>query len=385
MDKERSHLTAEIDLAAITHNCQLLRKLTPPGSRICVAVKCNAYGHGIEVCLPAFESANVDMFAVATVDEARQLRELKVDIPILLLGSEFSIYQGGKKKDIAHWLIENDIRLTVMNSEDVDSLAGAAEKLNKKAIVHLMLDSGMSRMGLNEKSLLDLIDVIKKNDHIEIEGLYTHFSSADEPDKTYTNYQLKRFDKFVTDLKDTGLNIPIVHAANSAATIDLPASHYDMIRPGIAVYGYQPGPKMINKVELKPTMKLLSRLIAVKKLSKGTFAGYGNTWQAPEDTVIGLVPIGYGDGFNRHLSNSGKMTIADQSVPIIGRVSMDLTILDLGWLIGRNVEVFPGMEVTVIDSDPNAPNSVENIAAELDTISYEIVTNLGSRIKRIGR
>jgi alanine racemase len=296
---------------------------------MCVAVKCNAYGHGIDVVLPALKTANVDMLAVAAIPEAIKLRELGWERPILLLGSQLSIYTGNSKKEIAEWLVENQVRITAMYKEDIEVLDAAAKKLGKKAVVHLMLDSGMGRMGIDEQKVFQLIDAISGLTNIEIEGLYTHLSTADAPDKTFSKYQLKRLDDFLTEIKSSGLNIPLIHAANTPAAIDLKQSHYDMLRTGIAVYGYQPGTQMHNKPNLKPVMKLVSYLYAVKKIKKGGYAGYGNTWQASEDTTVGLVPVGYGDGYDRRLSNKGKMTIAGILVPVVGRVSMDQTILDL--------------------------------------------------------
>jgi len=377
------YLVAKIDLSAVIHNCNILRKFASKKCKICVAVKCNAYAHGIDIILPALKKANVDMLAVAAIPEAMQLRSLGWEKPILLLGSEFSIYAGRQKYEIAEWLVENQVRITAMYKEDLEALDVAAKRLGKKAVVHLMLDSGMGRMGLDEQKVLKLIDAINGLNSIDIEGLYTHFSTADSPDKTFSKYQLQRFDDFIEELKSSGLNIPLIHAANTPAAIDLKQSHYDMLRTGIAVYGYQPGTQMHNKPDLKPVMKLVSYLYAVKQIKEGGYAGYGNTWQATEDTTVGLVPVGYGDGYDRRLSNKGKMKIAGILVPVVGRVSMDQTILDLTPLLQQNIDVHPGMEVTVIDNDPKAPNSIESVAEQLQTIPYEIITKLGPRIKRV--
>jgi len=377
------YLVAKIDLSAVLHNCNILRKFASKNCKICVAVKCNAYGHGIDIILPALKKANVDMLAVAAIPEAMQLRDLGWEKPILLLGSELSIYTGNNKNEIAEWLIANQVRITAMYKEDLQALDSAAKRLGEKAVVHLMLDSGMGRMGLDEQKVLQLIDAINGLNSIDIEGLYTHFSTADSPDKTFSKYQLKRFDDFLTKIKSSGLNIPLIHAANTPAAIDIKQSHYDMLRAGIAVYGYQPGTQMHNKPDLKPVMKLVSYLYAVKQIKEGGYAGYGNTWQATEDTTVGLIPVGYGDGYDRRLSNKGQMKIAGILVPVVGRVSMDQTILDLTPLLQRNIDVHPGMEVTVIDNDPKAPNSIESIAGQLQTIPYEIVVKFGSRIKRV--
>ena len=383
MPTERNCLEARIDLDAIIHNCKVLRQSVSDECRMCVAVKSNAYGHGIETVLPALELADVDMLAVAAIQEAQQLRQLGWTRPILLLGSQLSIYDGKDKSEAAKWIVENEVRITAMYKKDIEALTAAAKQLKKKAIVHLMLDSGMGRMGLGEQKVLELIDVIKSCGEIEIEGLYTHFSTADEPDKSFSQCQLKRFDDFVRKVKDEGLDVSIVHAANAAAVIDLPGSHYDMIRPGIAVYGYQPGTQMLNKPDLKPAMKVVSYLYAVKQISKGGYAGYGNTWQADKDTTVGLVPVGYGDGYDRRLSNKGRMRIGDTLVPVIGRVSMDQTTVDLTPLVEQQIQVCPGQEVIVIDNERGAPNSIESIAVQLGTIPYEIVTKFGGRIMRV--
>ncbi|MHC4123183.1 MAG: alanine racemase [Planctomycetota bacterium] len=377
------YLLAKIDLLAITHNIRTLKQLIPSGCKFCVAAKCNAYGHNIETVLPAFESAGVDMLAVSTIPEARQLISLNWQKPILILGSEFSVYSSNRKKILAHWLVENDIRITAMLPEDIEFLIAAARKIHKKAIVHIMLDTGMGRMGLIENDLLKLIDLIGHNKEIQIEGLYTHFADAHNKDKSYSNQQLQKFNAFLKHLEKLNINIPLIHAANSAALIDLPDSHFNMVRPGISVYGYHAGPDMLNKPLLKPAMKVISYLTAVKNVKKASFIGYGQTWQAPEDMTIGLVPIGYGDGYDRRLSNTGQMTINNTIAPVIGRISMDQTIVDLRALIKKGLTVRPGQEITIIDNNPTAPNSVEAIADKLNTIAYEITTSLGPRIVKV--
>lgn len=357
--------------------------MTGKKCRLCAVVKCNAYGHGVDIVLPALNEAGVDMLAVAAIKEAEQLKSMDCKFPILLMGSEFSVYKDKVKKDIANWLVANEIRITPMNISDVEALAFAAQHLEKKAVFHLLLDTGMSRMGLDEQNLLALITKIRSNEHIEIEGLYTHFAAADENDKSFSNYQLQRFKSFVKYLKDDGLNIPILHAANSAAAIDLPESHFGMIRTGISLYGYYPSGRIHNKPQLKPAMKVTSFLTAVKKIAAGSFIGYGCTYKATVDMVVGIVPIGYGDGYDRRLSNTGQMRVSGGLVPVVGRVSMDQTIVDLTGPTNSGLKVSAGAEVTVIDNVRQEPNSVESLAKLLDTIPYEIVTRLGPRIQRV--
>ncbi len=378
----KNYLSAQIDLAAIAHNCRILRKLIPANCKFCIAAKCNAYGHGIETVLPALKSA-ADMLAVSTIEEASRLIALKCKLPILVLGSEFSIYSENQKKQIAEWLVQNKIRITAMLPNDIKTLANAARKFSKKALVHLKLDTGMGRMGLVDEDLLKLIEFIDNQKAISIEGLYTHFANAHDKDKTYSNLQLHKFNTFLSATKLSGLKIPIIHTANSAALADLPDSHFNMVRPGISIYGYNAGPDIRNKLPLKPVMKITSYLTAVKKVQKGTFIGYGSTCQAPEDMMIALVPVGYGDGYDRRLSNSGQMKISNTLVPVVGRISMDQTIIDLRPLTKKGTIPSAGHEVTVIDNDPAAPNSIESIAKYLNTIPYEMITRLGPRIIRM--
>lgn len=239
-----NYVLAEIDHSAIIHNCKIFRSLIPAGCKLCAAVKCNAFGHGIKEVLPALKDAEVEMLCVASIREAQELKEFGWILPILLLGSEFSIYHDSNKKDIACWLVENQIRITATRLEDIEHLSEAAELCSKQAVIHLMLDSGMNRMGVNEKPLLELINYTEKKKNIKIEGLYTHLASADEYDKGYALLQLERFNNFLNVLKDKDYKIPIIHAANSAAIIDLPQSHFNMVRPGISLYGYSPGQSM---------------------------------------------------------------------------------------------------------------------------------------------
>ena len=357
--------------------------MTGKKCRLCAVVKCDAYGHSIDIVLPALNEAGVEMLAVAAIKEAEQLKSMECKFPILLMGSEFSIYKGNEKKDIAHWLVENEIRVTAMNVVDVEILASIAQQLGKKTILHVMLDTGMSRMGLDEQNLLALISKIRGNEHIQIEGLYTHFAAADENDKSFSNYQLQRFNSFAQCLSNDGLNIPILHAANSVAAIDLPESHFGMIRVGISLYGYYPSDQIHNKPQLKPAMKVVSFLTAVKKIAAGSYIGYGCTHKPSADMIVGIVPIGYGDGYDRRLSNTGQMSVAGGLVPVVGRVSMDQTIVDLTGLTNSGLKVSAGDEVTVIDNMREEPNSVESLAKLLDTIPYEIVTRLGPRIHRV--
>lgn len=376
-----NYLQAQIDLSAIVHNCGLLRNTLKKQCKFCITAKSNAYGNGIDVVLPAFKAAGADMLAVATFKEAQKLLDLAWDKPILLFGSEFSIYNAQQKRELAEWLVQNQVRITVMNADDAEFLVEASRKLQKPAMVHVMLDTGMCRMGLNKDNLLRLIEKISSRKEIFIEGIYTHFANAEDY-KAFSWLQLERFNEFLAALKEHNVKIPIVHVANSAAILNLEQIEYDMVRPGLSVYGYSSDHISAN-VDLRPAMKLVTFLTVIKKIPQGSLVGYGSTWKAQRETYIGLVPIGYGDGYDRRLSNSGLMKIAGRFVPVIGRVSMDQTILDLTELFNLNLDIKVGNEVVVIDNDRNSPNSVEAIAKILQTIPYEIISSIGSRAVRV--
>ncbi|NQT93689.1 MAG: alanine racemase [Lentisphaerae bacterium] len=380
---ESAYLFARIDASAITHNCRVLRTLTPSGCRMCVAIKSNAYGHGVAAVLPALRAADVEMLCVASVDEARELVDFEWDRPILLLGSELSAYRGGEKEQIARWLVQHEVRVTAMRGEDVEILLAAADSLQKQAIVHFMFDSGMCRMGLTREDLLTLLLRFGSEDRLHVEGLYTHLATADAADKAFAHRQLHAFTALIAELKSKGINVPLLHCANSGAAIDIPESHFDMIRPGISVYGYHSGEHMHHKPDIRPAMQVVSALTLVKRIPGGSLVGYGSTYTAEKDMTIGIVPIGYADGYDRRLSNTGKMCVEGRTVPVIGRVSMDQTIVDLTPLVSNGVAVAPGHEVIVIDNARERANSVESLARLLDTIPYEIVTRLTSRIKRV--
>ncbi len=379
----KHYLQAKISKSALIHNCNLLRELAG-GIKLCVAIKANAYGHGVKQCLEAFDEANVNILAVACIEEAVELRCAKWEKPILILGSEFSIYRDKQQQEIAELIVKNDFRITATQKKDIDVISLQAKRLQKKAYIHLMYDSGMSRMGLGEKEFFELFDYIKRKPEIEIEGLYTHLATADSSDKSFAIAQLNDFKRIIAKIKTTANSkIPIIHAANSGATIDIPESRFDMIRPGISIYGYHSSQQMHNKPQLKPALKLISYLTITKRIPKNSYIGYGCTYKAKQDMIIGIVPIGYADGYFRELSNSGKMIIAQQVVPVIGRVSMDQTIVDLTEAIEHNQSISAGSEITIIDNSRTSPNSVENLALLLNTIPNVIVTALNKRIKRI--
>jgi len=238
-------------------------------------------------------------------------------------------------------------------------------------------------MGLAREDLLTLIARSWTEDGLLVEGLYTHLATADAGDKEFARRQLDAFTSFIAEIDGKGMKPPLLHCANSGAAIDIPESHFDMIRPGISVYGYHSSEQMQNKPDLRPSMKVIANLALVKSISKGSMVGYGCTYEAENDMTIGIVPVGYADGYDRRLSNTGMTCVEGRMVPVIGRVSMDQTIVDLTRLTTEGVTMAPGHEVIVIDNVREQPNSVESLACLLGTIPHEIVSRLTNRIKRV--
>jgi alanine racemase len=380
------HLTwAEVDLNAYAHNITELRRITRKNARLMAVVKADGYGHGaIEVAGEALKNG-AEYLGVARINEAVQLRTAGLDAPILIFGYT--------PADYSDTLIKYDLAQTVYSLKAARALSERAQQKGAKVSVHIKADSGMGRLGL----LLNAPDRVNPSNHplqkavqevesisrlsgLLVEGLFTHFATADSADKAYANQQLAVFMDLIDRLDREGLAPPIKHAANSGALIDLPESHLDMVRPGIATYGLYPSDE-VNKgdVSLKPVMALKSRIIQLKKVPAGFNISYGITYQTDKTTTIATVPVGYADGFNRLLSNRGHMLVHDQKVPIVGRVCMDLTMLDVGSVSDVAVED----EVVVFGQQANESITADEIASRLNTINYEIVSTITARVPRV--
>jgi alanine racemase len=274
-------------------------------------------------------------------------------------------------------LISSNVTLTIVSAADAGAVVQAAGELGLAATVHIKIDTGMGRSGVLHNVAGDLASRVRGERSLRLTGLYTHFATADEPDKSYALGQLDNFRSAVEACRgDEKLTI---HAANSAAAIDLPDSHFDMIRPGIAVYGYQPSDRMQSVLPLRPCLRLRSILMQIKDLTAGSSVGYGLTHTFDRPSRVGLVPVGYADGYPRSLSGKVSMRIAGVDVRVCGRVAMDQVIVDLTEVPSARI----GDEVEVISFDPSAPHSVESLARISDTIPYEITCGFGGRIRRV--
>ena len=375
---------AEIDLNAYAHNIKELRRVTRPGARLMAVVKANGYGHGaVEVARTALQNG-AESLGVARLHEAVELREAGLEAPILIFGYS--------PPDSAETLINYDLTQTVYSPATAEELSDQAARKGKIKI-HIKVDSGMGRLGLlldelaggisDDRSTANTIGdiaAISGLANLETEGIFTHFATADSADKSYANKQLDRFTDFLNRLDRAGLSPPVRHAANSGAVIDMPDSHLDMVRPGIATYGLYPSDEVNHRrVHLKPVMTLKSSIIHLKKVPAGFNISYGITFQTRNPTTIATVPVGYADGLNRLLSSRGHMLVHGHRIPIVGRVCMDLTMLDVGSLSGVAIED----EVVVFGPQGHEAVTADELASTLNTINYEIVTSITERVPRV--
>ncbi len=347
-------------------------------------VKANGYGHGsVEVAREALQNG-AQYLGVARINEAIPLREAGLDVPILIFGYS--------PPDLAPALIEYDLTQTVYSLSTASALSEQATRKGKKINVHLKVDSGMGRLGfllavtndtpddVAAQNSIRAIETITRLPGLTVEGIFTHFATADSADKSYANLQLDRFMDLLNHLQKEGLEPPVRHAANSGALIDMPDSHLDMVRPGIATYGLHPSDEVDkSRVDLRPVMSVKSRVIHLKRVPPGFNISYGITFQTKNQTSIATVPVGYADGFNRLLSSRGHMLVHGQRVPIVGRICMDLTMLDVGNVSGVALED----EVVVFGEQGNEAVTADEIASHIDTINYEIVSTVTARVPRV--
>ncbi|ACS81355.1 alanine racemase [Maridesulfovibrio salexigens] len=367
---------AEVDLSAISHNFSEVQRLVNKQSKIMAVVKADAYGHGLTKVADCLNKAGADYFAVARLDEAVALRNHGIEKPILILGYT--------PPEAATELLKHKVIQTVFSSEYAKDLNEKLNQTNKTLKVHIKIDTGMGRLGLvdefNDGAVLESISTINRLPNLETEGVYTHFAASDEADKTSALEQLKQFKNILAGIERRGISIPLKHAANSAAIIDLPESYFDMVRPGIMLYGLYPSNGVHQQnAELRPAMQIKARIAQTKEVPAGFRISYGHTYTTPNATKLATIPLGYADGYRRQLSSAGKVLVHGQHASIVGRVCMDQSVIDVGKI--ENVEA--GDEVVIIGRQEQAEISAERMACELGTINYEIVSTLMARVPRI--
>jgi len=362
---------ADINLDAIEKNVDALLSATKEGTRAIAVVKADGYGHG-DVAVSKTVYNKVFGYAVATIDEAINLRENGIDKPILILG--FVTPDDYPK------LIEHNVDATIFDLETATMLSDAAVYAGKKALCHIKVDTGMRRIGLEpDETGVEIVRKIKELPMLESSGIFTHFAAADELDKTSAHIQLQKFNQFVSSLEKEGITFELKHSSNSAGIIDMPEANMDLVRLGISMYGMYPSDEVEKKnVDLMPALELKSHITMVKTVESGEKVSYGGTFVTKRPTTLATVSIGYGDGYPRALSSKGYVLINGRFAPIVGRVCMDQMMIDVTD-IG---EVHRNDTVTLIGRDGDNYISVEEIADLAGTFNYEFVCDLGKRIPR---
>jgi len=363
---------AEIDLAALRHNCGVLRRRVGPGVRILGVVKADGYGHGAVEAGRVMADAGIDMLGVAIVEEGVALRVHGIRVPILVMGLT--------PEDEVAAAIEYGLTPTVDGPATAEPLERRAAARGATLAVHLKIDTGMNRLGVRAEEAAEAARAVASFPHLSVAGAYTHLACADDPDDAVSAGQLARFAEALTALRSAGVRPEVAHAANSSALLRSGESHFDMVRAGLALYGVAPC-VAARDVPLRPVMSLVTHVVATKRVRPGEGASYGHRWRAARESVLGVLPIGYADGYPRALSDRARVRAGGHLAPVVGAVCMDMVLVDLTDV----AEAAPGMAVTLIEADPASPLSAAALATAAGTIPYEILTGIGKRVPRVYR
>ena len=372
--KTYSRVYAKIDLDAIAYNMEQMKHNISPETKVMAVIKADGYGHGAVQIAEMMERWNyIWGFAVATLDEAVVLRTEGIQKPILVLGCVFP--------DQYMEMLKHEIRMNIYTEEMAESISRMAAREGKTAYMHIKLDTGMSRLGfgINEQSA-ETIKRISKMPNVNMEGIFTHFTKADEKDKSFTKKQIQEFVWMTERLKEKNVRFTYEHCSNSAGIIDVPEANFDIVRAGISTYGLYPSEEVDKtNVKLKPALALKSHVAFVKEIESGTPVSYGGTFVAKEKMKIATIPVGYADGYPRSLSNKGYVLIRGKKAPILGRVCMDQFMVDVTQIEGVSF----GDKVTMIGKDGNEILPVEVLSELSGRFNYEFVCDLGKRIPRV--
>lgn len=372
MFKHLRPVWAEIDLDNLAHNMREIRRISK-SKEIIAVIKADGYGHGALDIAPTLLQNGASRIAVAVLNEAVELRRGGIEEPIMILGFT--------PPSLVDMLLRYDIEQTVYSYDLAKEISNMAKKKNKKAKIHIALDTGMGRIGfLPDDKSLEEVYKISKLPNIIIEGLYSHFSSADESDKSYTKLQLKKFNEFYGKLIQKGIKINIRHIANSAAIIDMEESHFEAVRPGMILYGYYPSEEVCReKINLKPVMSLKTNIVHIKKLPAGEYISYGRKFKTYRESIIATLPVGYADGYTRLLFEKGKVIINGSFAPVVGRICMDQCMVDV-----TDIETVQlGDEVILLGEKDNLKFNADDIGSLIGTINYEVTCMISKRVPRV--
>lgn len=363
---------AEVDLASLKHNYDRIREFLGNKVTLLGIVKANAYGHGLVEVSQSLVEYGIDYLGVGFLEEGIELRRSGLYLPILVLGGVL----GSQVREF----LSNDLEITISSVEIAERIDHEARTFSRrKARVHLKIDTGMERIGVRSENALQFIERVCRLPHLEVVGLYSHFATAGETDNAFAQEQLGRFGDIVDKVRAQGIEVQYCHMANSAAMLEIPESHFTMVRPGIVLYGISPFSNRNPQIPLRPVLSLRSKVVFIKEVPEGRSISYGRKYFTARRTKIATIPVGYGDGFRWQLTNRGEVLIRGRRYPVVGSVCMDQIMVDLG----PSTEVHVGDEVVLIGSDGAESITAWELAEKVGTIPYEICIGLTSRVPRI--
>ncbi|MDZ7767145.1 MAG: alanine racemase [Melioribacteraceae bacterium] len=359
----------EVNLVKLKHNFEEIKKHVSP-AKINIVLKANAYGHGLVPIAKLLEEIGADYLSVAVVEEGILLRNSGIKMPILVLGGVW-----GNQVPL---FIKYDLAITASSLEKVRQIDDTAEQMNKKAKVHIKIDTGMERVGVHYYNSHDFLEKVYKHKNILVEGIYSHFANADSTDLAHTKLQFARFQESLYFFEKKSIELPIRHIANSGAMLQMPETYLDMVRPGILFYGVYPSKEIPKTISVKPALTWKSLVVYFKVIKPGHPVGYGLKWKSEKNVRAVTVPVGYGDGYFRSMSHKAEVIIRNEKYPVIGTISMDQIIVNIG-----DNSAYNGDEVILLGSDGGSSISAADLAEWADTIPYEILTNINTRVPRV--
>ena len=357
----------EVDLGALEFNFRQVKRIVDKKTKVMAVIKSDGYGHGLLPIAKRLAKLGVDCLGVSSIDEAIILRKNKIKLPILILGNILN-------KDIKP-VLEHNLTQTISDYQLAFKLNREAKRKGRVAGVHIKVDTGMGRLGILYREAIELVKKISCLQNLRIEGLFTHFPCADS-DQEFTYYQIDIFNQLIGDLKRIGISFTLFHAANSMGIIGYPESHFNLVRPGLMLYGIHPKPNL--DIKLKPCLSLKSRIIYLKRMPSGQGISYGRSYITKKETTMAILPVGYGDGYPRNLSNRADVLIKGKRFRISGAVCMDQIMVDVG-----DSRINVGDGAVLIGSQKNLQISAEELARLSQTIPYEIVCNISNRVPRL--
>jgi alanine racemase len=361
----------EVDLARITGNYNAIQKYVGEPVKIMPILKANAYGHGLVAMAHHFQALNAPYLGVAYLEEGVLLRESGITLPILVLG-------GIVGTQVPHFL-KHGLTITASSIEKLQQIDEAAAKMGLTAKVHLKIDTGMERIGVHYYSARPLLEASLECMHTEVEGIFTHFANADAADLTSARVQLERFNQALAFYTEHGLPMPMRHAANSGAVLQLPEAHFDLVRPGILMYGVYPSDEVQRTINVQPALRWLSNVVYFKVVQPDHPVSYGSKWQSDHPVRIVTIPVGYGDGYFRGMTGKAEVSIRGKRYPVVGTICMDQFMVNIEWETAYN-----GDQVVLIGEDEGGVAiCVEDLADWANTIPYEILTNINTRVPRV--